>query len=276
MGTVFADTSGRFKFNAVTQGRYSVRIEPVGTPFEEQTQQFELVSLSVNTGTRQETHMIDFVLKSKRSTAPNSEPGTVFVQNVPQSAKAEYERGLNGLKDSGSDEGINALRKAIELFPEYYAALELLGTEYVKREKFEDAVPLLIRAQEVNRNAPRTLYSLGVAHLKLKRPAEAVEWLLKAAAYDADNSNVYMMLGLAYGTSRMDEAEAAFKKAYKLGGSLVADAHLYLAAIYNKQEKYPDAVRELELYLKEAKDVKGRDQVKGMIEKLKAKQKTCN
>jgi tetratricopeptide (TPR) repeat protein len=276
MGTEFADTSGRFKFNAVPQGRYSVRVEPVGTPYEEQTQQFELVSLSASTNRRQETHMVDFILKTKRSTTMSSEPGVIFSQTVPANAKAEYERGLSGLKDSSSDDGIMALTRAIELFPDYYAALELLGTEYVKREKFDAAVPLLLHAQEVNRNAPRTLYALGVAHLKLKRSAEAVDWLLKASAYDADNSNIYMMLGLAYGSNRMDDAEAAFKKAYKLGGPQVADVHLYLAAIYNKKEHYPEAVRELELYLKESKEVKDRNQIKTMIDSIKAKQKTRN
>jgi hypothetical protein len=63
------------------------------------------------------------------------------------------------------------------------------------------------------------------------------------------------------------------KKAYELGGTDAADAHLYLAGIYNKRERYGDAWRELELYLKEAKGLKDTTQIKEMIGKLKAKEK---
>ena len=84
-----------------------------------------------------------------------------------------------------------------------------------------------------------------------------------------------MMLGIAYGNNRdLEASEAALKKAYQLGGELAADAHLYLAGLYNKQERYGQAVRELELYLKEAKDLKDTSQIKAMIDKLKAKDKT--
>ena len=89
------------------------------------------------------------------------------------------------------------------------------------------------------------------------------------------NANAFMMLGLAHGNNgELDAAEAALKKAYQVAGANVPDAHLYLAGIYNKKEKYGLAVRELELYLKEVKDLKDATPIKAMIEKLKAKDKT--
>ena len=80
------------------------------------------------------------------------------------------------------------------------------------------------------------------------------------------------MLGLVYGKSgSLEQAETALKKAYEQGGSEAADAHVYLAGIYDRREKYLEASRELELYLKEAKGLKNRTQIKEMIAKLKAK-----
>jgi len=193
---------------------------------------------------------------------------------VPEAARAEYERGLSSLKSNKPEPGITALKKAIEIFPDYYDALELLGSEHVKRGEFELALPILTHAVEVNHRAPKSLYALGVAYLKLNRFAESVELLEKAAEQDGNNANVHMMLGLANGNNRaLDRAEAAFKKALQLGGAGVAEAHFYLAGIFNKQERYQEAWRELELYLKEATDVKDREQVKSLIEKLKAKDK---
>jgi tetratricopeptide (TPR) repeat protein len=219
--------------------------------------------------------LADFVIKRRKGAPEIRSNEVVFAQDPPETARAEYKRGMNHLKDKKVDEGIAALAKAIEIYPDYFLALELLGTEYVKKGDFAEAVPVLAHALEVNRTAPKSSYALGVAYLKLNRSAEAVEWLQKAAQQDPDNANVHMMLGLAYGyTNALAEAEASLKKAYQLGGDQAADAHLYLAGIYNKQEKYAEAVRELELFLKEAKDSEtDTAKVKGMIDKLKEKQK---
>ena len=43
--TVFTDTSGRFVFRGLVSGRYLVRIEPAGQPFEEQTMQLDLQAI---------------------------------------------------------------------------------------------------------------------------------------------------------------------------------------------------------------------------------------
>jgi len=277
--TVFTDASGRFRFPAVRTGSYIVRVIPVGSPYEEETQQIDLQTL--NGGRRgkntsaTEPVLVDLVLRRKKGAVENRVNEVVFAQNVPDAARAEYKLGADRLKQNLSDEGVAALKRAVEIFPNYYLALELLGTEYVKRGELNAALPVLTRALEVNRTAPKSLYALGVAYLKLKRPAEAVPWLTKAAEQDGGNANVHMMLGLAYGYSNaLKEAEGAFKKAYQLGGSLVTDAHLYLAGIYNKQGKYDDAVQALELYLKEANN-KNTDKVKvrELIAKLKVKQR---
>jgi tetratricopeptide (TPR) repeat protein len=141
----------------------------------------------------------------------------------------------------------------------------------VKAGNPDEAVPLLTRAVEVNEAAPKSLYALGVATLRLKRTPDAIKWLQKAAAQDGDNVNAHLMLGIALGTvGRLDEAEESLKRAYRLGGGQVADVHMYLAGIYDKQKKYGEAVRELELLLKEGKDL-DESKVKAMIARLRSK-----
>ena len=115
------------------------------------------------------------------------------------------------------------------------------------------------------------MYGLGVAFLNLKRLEQSISWLQQAADGDPANADVFMKLGIAYGNSgALSESETALKKAKELG---LADAHLYLAGIYNKQEKYGEAWRELELYLKEAKGLKDKTKINEMITSLKAKEK---
>lgn len=269
--TAMVDVSGRFSFRGLSHGVYTVKVESTSGEFEEQSQRIELHSTNPFGGTAEEVFFADFVLLRKKSASRPEAPGTVFAQTVPEAARAEYERGLKKVKDNKFEQAIPFLRKALEIFPDYYLALELLGTEYVKADKPSDALPLLTRALELNETGPKSLYALGVAYLKLNQFSDATAWLQKAVAQDGSNVNAHLMLGIASGRiGRLDEAEAALKKAYKLGGEQVADVHLYLAGIYDKQKKYGDAVRELELFLKEGKDL-DEAKVKAMIAKMRAK-----
>jgi tetratricopeptide (TPR) repeat protein len=278
LGTRFADSSGRFQFRNLGPGLYTVRIEPAGTPYEEEGQEIKLESLSPRRSGTEEPFTVDFRLRLKKGQGAHSTPGVVFVQEVPSRAREEYERARNSLS-SHPEMAMVSLRNAIEIFPDYFHALELLGTEYVRRNQFDEAIPILTRAAQVNPNAARSLYSLGVANLKSNRSAEAINWLLRAEDKNPRNPNVHMMLGIAHGNlGSLVESEQAFKKAYQLGGgkSDIADVHFYLAGIYNRQRRYSEAVRELELFLKEAEDVKDRAQIKGLIERLQARIKSGN
>ena len=273
--TIFVDSSGQFFVRGLSPGRYQFKVETTGTPYQEQeTGWIELQSLRVRPG-GSENYPLDIVLKLKPGTAVNRRAGTVFAQNVPEAARTEYERGVRNLKDNKTEAGIGSLKKAIRIFPDYFDALTLLGTEYVKTGQYETAIPVLTQAVTVNSRAEKSFYALGVAQMNLNRLPEAVESLKKSAEFEPNSTNTQMMLGLALGNGQMfDESEVAFRKALQLAGSAVAEARFYLAGIYDKQRRYSEAVQELELYLKEAKDIKDPDLVREMIGKLKRKAKT--
>ncbi len=270
--TILVDASGRFQFRGLGQGVYHVKVDSTGGDYEEQTQRIEFQGIPRSGGGGgEEIFPVDFILRRKRTQTQVASPGVVFAQTIPATARAEYERGVNKIRDNKSEQGIPFLKKAIEIFPDYYLALELLGTEYVKAGNLSEAVPLLTHAVELNEAAPKSLYALGVASLKLNQTAAAIGWLQKAVAQDGGNVNAHLMLGIAHGKlGQLNEAEASLKKAYRLGGELVPDVHLYLAGIYDKQKKYPEAIRELELLIKEGKDI-DESKVKAMISKLRAK-----
>lgn len=269
--TVFTDSSGRFKFPGLRAGNYRLRAETAGLPYEENSQPVELQSLTRNgsTSTTEEPTVYDIILRRKKS-APGSVPGLIFAQVIPPPAREEYNRGASSIRKD-PESGILALKKAIEIFPDYYDALELLGIEYLEKGQFDNAIPILLRAVEINNKAFKSMYGLGVAFLNLKHLEESINWLQKAAAGDPANADAFMKLGIAYGNSgALSESETALKKAYQLG---LGDAHLYLAGLYNKQEKYGEAWRQLELYLKETKGLKDKTQINQMIANLKAKEK---
>lgn len=269
--TVFTDASGRFKFPGLRAGNYVLRAETAGLPYEDNAQRIELYSIqrAGSTSTTEETNVFDITLRRKK-TGPSASPGVVFVQVIPPTAKEEFNRAVNSISKD-SDNGILALKKAIEIFPDYYDALSLLGTEYLQKGQFDIAIPTLVHAVEVNSKAYGCMYGLGVAFLNLKQFDESITWFQKAAAGDNVSADVFMKLGIAYGSKgALTESETELKKAYQLGA---VDALLYLAGIYNKQEKYGEAWRQLEVYLKEAKGLKDKTKINEMIVNLKAKEK---
>jgi tetratricopeptide (TPR) repeat protein len=274
--TLFADNTGRFTFGGLKSGRYTLKIETTGTPFEEQSQVLEFQSSNARSGAGEEPFMVEVILRPKKGATSANERGVIFSQDVPPAANSEFERGAREIKSNRIEPGIEALKKAIEIFPQYFLALEMLGTEQVKRGNYEEAVPLLTTAIEVNRSAPKSLYALGVAQLKLNRQDESIESLKASLEFDPQNANAYMMLGIAQGNKKLfDESEGSFRKAYELGRERLPEVHLYLAALYNRQERFAAAVAELELFLKEAKDIKNRAQIEEMLSKMKAKAKTA-
>ncbi len=268
----FVETNGRFTVKGLRQGRFILRIETTGSLYEEFSQSLELQSLRQFGGN--EMMPVDIILKYKKGNDPSARSGSVFAQDVPKAARTEFERGANNLKGNKTDPGIASLKKALEISPNYFDALEMLGTEYVKRNQHELALPLLLHAIEINKRAPKSLYALGVAYLRLNQIAEAIGILEKSAQIDSRNPNTQMMLGLAYGNSGgADKSETAFRKALQLGGPAAAEAHYYLTGLYAKQEQYHKAWQELELFIRESKNVKDLAQIKAMIANLKEKER---
>lgn len=268
--TIFVDSSGQFFVRGLSPGRYQFNVDTTGTPYQEQgTGWIELQALRVR-GAGVEQYPLEFVLKPKPNKEVPKAGALVFAQEVPAPARSEYDRGVKFLREGKAEAGLTALKKAVELFPNYFAALEALGTEYVKLGQLDAALPLLRQALRLNNRASKSYYSLGVAYLKLNQLTEAIENLGQSATLEPNNINTQMMLGIACsGQQQFKPAEEAFQKALKLGGAAAAEAHFYLASVYEKQQQYDAAIAALEMYLKEAKAVRDPKKVKEWLQRLK-------
>ena len=148
------DNSGLFSFRRLSNGIFQIRVQTYGTMFIGQTQRVQLER-------GRAFEQVDFVLASKGGSSSPVIPGVVFAQEVPDKARKQYEWGIALIqKNEQRKEGVAALENAIELFPDYFDALHVLGTEYVKQQDYERAIPVLTKAIEVNRQAYPSLYTL--------------------------------------------------------------------------------------------------------------------
>jgi Flp pilus assembly protein TadD len=257
------DGSGLFSFRRLTIGTFQIRVQTYGTDYVGQTKRVQLEPT-------RSFEQVDFVLVS-RTTSTNASGGTVFVQEVPEQAHKEYERGVAMLqKPEQRTEGLNTLKKAIELFPSYFNALELLGTEYVKGKEWEQAVPVLTKAVEVNGRAFHSLNSLSVAQYNLKQMPAAVESMRRAINLNQKSVNANLWFGMLLRQSgKLDEAEKYLKEANRLADSKNADAHWELALLYNQLKKNKEAADELELFLKYSPNARDTELIKKLIQRLR-------
>lgn len=271
--------SGRYVFFGLPDGRYKVRVLPYEVNYHEQTQDVTLIPVSAIPGSGAEVAQLDFYLQPRESpnTGPLAAPGTIFAQEVPDSAKKLYEIGIAALKAKKEQEGFESLRMALEIFPSYFAALDRLGTEYAVRGSqdkryFEAARVLLTKAVEVNRKSFSSTFGLGFSQYHLGLIDPAIENLQRATNIQNKMINGHMWLGIALKrVGKLADAEAALKRADEMSNGKESEVHWYLAGIYSDQKRYSDAADELEKFLKTKPDARDAEKIRQVIAQLRKK-----
>lgn len=271
--------SGRYSFVGLGDGRYKVKVLPYGTDYTEQVRDVSLLPLSAVPGAGAESVQVDFYLRLREGVdaGPFYAPASVFVQEVPEEARRLYEKGLVELREKKEAEGFQSLRRSLEIFPDYYLALNRLGTEYAVRGNlesryFEAASILLTKAVEVNPRSFSSNFGLGFSQYHLGRTDEAIESLRRAASIYNKSVNNHLWLGIALKRAgKLQQAEAALKRADELSDGKEADVHWQLAGLYGEQNRYREAAAELELFLKHKPNARDAEKIRQLIAQLKEK-----
>jgi tetratricopeptide (TPR) repeat protein len=279
LGRAKTNNSGRYIFNNLSQGTFVVRVLPFGTDYEEEQATVSIQNFTLNSGSSSATYgsqsiQQDFVLKIRKSAlaGPFYAPGIVFAQEVPDDARKLYEEAEDLLRQKKEKEAFENLKKALEIFPDYYTALDRLGSEYVVRGYYEAAYVLLTKSIEVNPRSFSSSLGLGLANYHLKQTDKAVELFRQATTLYNKSPLAHLWLGVSLKQNKKyDEAEAALKKANDLSKGKYPEAHWQLARLYSEQNKYKEAADSLELYLKYQSDTKDAEKIKQMIAKLRSK-----
>lgn len=269
--------SGLYNFRSIPTGRYYVKVLPIGTNYQEQVRAVSLIPVSAIRGSGAVNEQLDFKLSLKRSAyGPFIGPsGVIFAQEIPKSAEEYYEKGIMLLSDKKDKEGFDNLIKAIEIFPEYYNALDRLGTEYVRKEYYRPAYVLLSKAVEINPNSYSSTFGFGIAQFKLNQVNDSIKTFEKAIQLYRKSIDANLWMGIALiQADKLTEAEKYLLEANELGNNKTSDVYWQLARLYGKQKQYGKSADALELYLKYKKDIPNEDKIKQTIATLRKKEGT--
>ncbi len=244
--------SGFYTFTRIPQGRYIIKVLAHGTSYQEESRGVSLVSVSAVPGSGGINEQVDFFLNLNRAyVGPLAAPGVIFAQSVPKNAESLYQKGVELIADKKEEEGFDKLKQALEVFPEYFLALDRLGQEYVVKGYYRPAYVLLTNALKINPKSYSSTFGLGIVQFRLGQTTDSIKLLEQAAGFYGDSINVHLWLGIAlHADGNLKEAEESLLTANKLSKNKSADVHWQLARLYTKVKRFNEAADELELYLK--------------------------
>jgi Flp pilus assembly protein TadD len=274
--STLADSSGSFVFTSLSPGNYTVVIN-AGNDYEIAREGVTIDSdlnlsrsgIHMNAGSRRYTVMV--TLQAKAANHAKASVVNVALAEVPQEARALYEKALELSKAGTNDKAVENLKMAVSLFPRFPLALNELGVQYLKIGQANRAVEPLKSATALSPDAATPKLNLGIALLETQQYQEAENQLRNALKISA-TPTTHMYLGLTLTHLQNDEeAESHLKSAIDSGGNQLAIAHYYLGGLYWRRREYNRAADELEIYLRLTPEAPDAKRVSGTIKALRAK-----
>jgi len=275
--STIADSSGSFSFTSLSPGNYTVVIN-AGDEYEIASEGVTIDSdlnvsrsVSLNSGTRRYTVMVTLQVKASNHT--KASVVSAALAEVPEQARALYEKAVQFGKSGDSEKAIENLKAAISLFPKFPLALNELGVQYLTVGQAGKAVEPLRSASKLSPDAFTPKLNLGIALLETNQIPDA-EATLRDALKITSTPTAHMYLGLTLiRVQRFDEARVELETAISTGGANpnLAQAHRFLGGIYWKAQEFKRAIDEFETYLRLTPNAPDADRVRGTIQELRAK-----
>lgn len=264
--TIYTDKNGEFVFRNLRAGTYYIQVfadEKLYEPINEQ--------IWLNPGA---PAYVTLLLKEKRILSVKESRGNVVSvaeanQNIPDSAKREFELAHKLINKGEIDSAISHLNQAITIYPDYLTARNDLGVQYLKQKRLAEAEE---QFRTILENSPKYFnarLNLGVVLVEGKRFKEATEELTQAATIDSSHPAVHLFWGIAsLEMNDLPVAERELVKALLLGGPKYSNAHYYFAHVYLKTGRREEAANELKLFLKTAPPGEMTAQAHALLEEL--------
>ncbi len=259
---------GHYIFFQLGAGTYIISVEPK-PPQEAETRMVEFLP-GDNDGHRREDFFIDRPLQMLAA-AVSSEP--VFHQDVPSQAKQAYDTAIERLRLGRVEEGLAGLERAVDVFPNYFLALNRLGMEYLQLGDAAKTGQWCQRAVAVNRNSASSFFGLGWAFYQIEKLDEAAKALSEAAKLNPKASETHWYAGMtSIELKRWPAAEQSFQSYLKLNERNDRPmVHLYLTSVYDQLGRYDAAVLSLETYLKSVPPKERTQKLRDLLAQLQRK-----
>jgi Flp pilus assembly protein TadD len=172
------------------------------------------------------------------------------IAGIPAEAKGEFDVGQKAINDDHFAEAVPHLTKAVELYPKYAEAYQLLGLAQLQTHDSVKAEASLRRALEIEDRMPQAQYLLGMLYAMSGRTELAEKPLTRFAELAPDNPDAQFELArVDFALKKFSDAELHARNAIKLKETKPA-VYIVLGYALLRQKRGDDAKRAFEKYLK--------------------------
>ena len=263
---VMTDDYGNFTFRGLVSGDYTILIDK-----EKDYQPFsQVVSVIQPRGFPAQTYTLSVRLELKERT--DTKPGVLNVEfaNVPKPALVHYDSALEQARKNDHSGAIEELKLAIKEYPSFSQAFNELGVQYLKLNQLQNADEAFQEALKINPDAFSALVNRGIANVLMKRDGEAVPILRKSLQKNKQSAVAHYFLGQALANLGLfDDAEKELLASLELGKEDMKEAHRILAIIYASRGAKKQAADQLDAYLKLAPDAPDAQKLKDKLRQLR-------
>jgi tetratricopeptide (TPR) repeat protein len=272
IASVYTDGQGRFGFNSLVANQYTIRVDDDA---------YEPFSETINV--IPDTAPINFlrVTLTPRATAKKDPlPGRVAGSNpylidpaeynrqFPKKTLKEFDKGVEADHKGKTDDAILHYQKALSFSPNYYPAHNNLGSAYLGRQKFDEAQAQFEAALKANQNDVEAYFNLANLLVLKQHYDEAQHELDEGLKRRPDSAFGKFLQGSVYTrTGRPELAEKNLQSALQLDPKM-SQAYLQLVNLYLQQKRTPEAIGELETYLKAFPDSPLSPKARGLLKRL--------
>ena len=263
----FTNAEGQFQFKSVRAGDYLV--ETVETDVLEATS--TRVGLYPAIRNAQSPNFVMVLIDVPLKSAKKQVIGVINADvdlNVPKEAQKHYRAGVKALQSGDSQGAVQMLQKAIEIYPNYYAARLALGRELRLQKKFEEAANVLEPLRQIAPGRAEPKIEYGIVLLNLERRQDAASELIEAVRLEEPSWAAHLYLGWAVLQTDVKTASEHFRRALELDEQKAARAHIALGQIANDEGRREEALKHLVAYLSLAPNASDAEAVRKLAEKL--------
>jgi len=175
---------------------------------------------------------------------------SVRIIQIPSSARKEFEDGKISMEAHDPAGSILHFQKAIELYPKYAEAYQLLGVTHMETGKLRDAEQELEKATQIEPNMSTAYFALGVCRNDMAKYADAEVVLARGLELDPKSPDGQYHIAEAYwNLGRWQESEQHAGKALALKSDF-APPHVLLGNSLLRKRDAPGALKEFKEYLR--------------------------
>jgi len=273
--SAYSDTGGRFGFSNLQANGYRVVINDEDYyPVEERA--------DVNPDVSNTTTLLIFLRprEDKKKEDPigaRASGGNQYLVDLadynkrfPKKAVKEYERAVDAEHKGKQEEAITHYEGALKIAPDYYPAHNNLGTLYLSKSDFKLAEQQFQDTLRLDQNDPQAYFNLGNLFLLTGRYPESEAAVSAGLQRRPDSAFGHFLQGcVRVRTGKYSEAETKLREALQLDATMW-QAHLQLVSLYLQQQRRPDAIGELQAFLKAFPSVPAVPKAKELLHKLQS------